>query len=77
MSDRTTDADIEGLDEHWTTLFEDTLAKTSSSPLELAELADRHRELARGSDSPGQRQAFLDAADRYERVSCERAAARK
>jgi hypothetical protein len=72
VSDRITRTEIEELHGRWTARFEEALAEAPSSPAELRELAERHRQLARASDTAGQRRAFADAAERYEQAARER-----
>lgn len=77
MTDRVTDAEIELLDRTWENRFDGILAMASWSARELTELAERHRSAAQATDSSGQRRAFVEIAERYERAARDRSAVRE
>lgn len=76
-SDRISDAELQALSEDLTQQFEESLRTTSFTAEELTDLAARQRSLAQVSDSPGQRRALLDFAERCERAAQERVAVRR
>ena len=61
-----TDAELEQLAKEFAELRDEAIARVNYSPNELHELAERHRRLAKLSDSEGQRRALIVAAERYE-----------
>ena len=71
-----TDAELEQLAKEFAELRDEAMARVDYRPDELHELAERHRRLAKLSDSEGQRRALIVAAERYELEAQNRAAVR-
>lgn len=75
--DRLSIAQLEKLTDGWTARLERELAHASFSADELTMLAERQRAVAQVTDSPGQRRALVDVADRFEQAARDRAAVRR
>lgn len=71
-----TDAELEQLAKEFDDLRDEAMAQVAYSSHELHELAERHRRLAKLSDSEGQRRALIAGAERYELEAQNRAAVR-